>query len=42
MLVLWIGEFNNFFVERIRGPPVLVWDFLISNQKTGGFYNVEK
>ena len=25
--------------SRIRGPPVLVWDFLISNQKTGGFYN---
>ena len=23
----------------IRGPPVSVWNFSISNQKTGGFYN---
>ena len=23
----------------IRGPPVWVCNFLISNQKTGGFYN---
>jgi hypothetical protein len=39
MLVLCVNNRNNFIFGRIRGPPVLVWDFLISNQKTGGFYN---